>query len=608
VIAPTGRTAERAAAIAAALSLVPEETALLEQGALAAAWSPPDTGSREDGVTAVVAGRLHDTHRLAAALGLEPDAGEARLAAAAFRAWSLDALEQLRGVFALLVAERELERVVLAVDALGAGGLFWAELGAGLAFASEVTHLLAILPRRPAPDPIALAAWIDRGTVDPGTTLFDGVRRLDAGSAIVWTLEGRRIVRYWAPERGRTVDPEPSAVRARLVEATTRRIPPDAAVGVRLSGGLDSGTVAAAAVSTGHAPRAYSAVFPDHPHVDESELIEQVARELGIPNSRIVYRGGSVLADSIAYLDAWALPPVSPNLGFHRPLLQLAVLEGTTVVLDGEGGDELFGTTPYLLADYVRRGRLRRALRLARRLGLDRHDLVDYGLSAAVPERVRGAWRRLDPRRRSVEWLAPGIADDYAAALEASRRPPQQGPRWWSALVHTLIARRTAGAHDYLRQMLAWEGLEGGHPFLDDRDLVELVLSAPPERALPDERDRPLLRRATKGLTPDVVRLRRDKLFFDSVFYDAVQNVDAEAIKSVLGAERAELDGVVRRESRRGLLEIAPSERTTVWAWRAWRVTLAEIWLRTQSNPDHPAEITASFALPPAHYTLEPAD
>jgi Asparagine synthase len=156
--------------------------------------------------------------------------------------------------------------------------------------------------------------------------------------------------------------------------------------------------------------------------------------------------------------------------------------------------------------------------------------------------------------------------------------------------------------------MLAWEGLEGGHPFLDDRDLVELVLATPPELALPDERDRPLLRQATTGLTPDVVRLRPDKSFFDSVFYSAIQNVDAEAIASVLGAERAELDAVVRRESRRGLLEIAPGERTNVWAWRAWRVTLAEIWLRTQSNPDYPAEAAASFALPPARYTLEPAD
>jgi asparagine synthase (glutamine-hydrolysing) len=608
MIAPPGRVPERAAAIAAALSHVADETASFEHGALAAAWSPPDAAAREGDVTAVLSGRLHDAERLAAALGLEPDTGDARLAAAAFRTWSLDALEQFRGVYALLLVEHEPERVVLAVDALGAGGLFWKDVGGEVAFASEVTYLLRIVPRRPAPDPLALAAWIDRGMVDPGTTLFEGVRRLEAGHAIVWTPEGRQIVRYWVPQPTRTADPNSDEVRARLVEATTRRIPADASAGVRLSGGLDSGTVAAAAVSAGHRVHAYSAVFPDHPLVDESELIAQVARELELPISRILYRGGSALADSIAYLDAWALPPVSPNLGFHRPLLQLAVLEGTTVLLDGEGGDELFGTTPYLLADYLRRGRLRGALRLARRLGLDRQDVVEYGLAAAAPTRARAALRRLDPRRRTAEWLAPAIAEDYTAALAASRRPPQQGPRWWSALVHTLIARRTAGAHDYLRQMLAWEGLEGGHPLLDDRDLVELVLTAPPELALPDERDRPLLRRAATGLTPDAVRLRPGKSFFDSVFYDAIRDVDAAAIASVLGAERAELDAVVRRESRRGLLEIAPAERTMVWTWRAWRVTLAEIWLRTQSNPDYPAEAVSAFALPPARFTLEPAD
>jgi asparagine synthase (glutamine-hydrolysing) len=159
MIAPTGRDPGRAAKIAAALSYVADETASFEHGALAAAWSPPDAAARERNVTAVLSGRLHTADRLASTLGLEPDAGEARLAAAAFRTWGLEALERLRGVYTLLLVEDEPERVVLAVDALGAGGLFWKDVGGELAFASEVTHLLRILPRRPAPDRLALAAW-----------------------------------------------------------------------------------------------------------------------------------------------------------------------------------------------------------------------------------------------------------------------------------------------------------------------------------------------------------------------------------------------------------------------------------------------------------------
>ena len=589
--------------MAAALSSVSAEPETFAAGALAVAWSPPQAAHKE-GVTAVLAGRLHDAGRLARALGAGRDLGDPDLVAAAFRAWGLDALERLRGVYVVLVHEPEPERVVLAVDALGAGGLFWTELGSGLAFASEVRHLLPLLARRPEPDPLALAAWIDRGSLEPGATLFRGVRRLDGGHAIVWTPEGHRVVPYWAPRPARASDPGVDAVRAALVEATDRHIPAGASAGVRLSGGLDSGTVAAAAVAAGHRVRAYSAVFPDHPDLDESELIDRVARALGTPSSRIVYHGGSVLADSLAYLGTWALPPVSPNLGFHRPLLQLAVLEGTTLMLDGEGGDEVFGATPYLLADYLRRGRLRAALRLARRFGLDWHDVVHYGLAAALPRAIR----RLERRPRPADWLVPDVADDYAASVRASR-PKHEGARWWSALVRALVAGRAgSGAHDYLRQMLAWEGLAGGHPFLDDRDLVELVLSTPPELSVPGDHDRPLLRAAAAGLTPDVVRLRTDKSLFGTVFLDSLQNVDAGAVESVLGAERAELDAVVRRESRRGLLEIRPDERTLVWAWRAWRVTLAEAWLRTQSNADYPAEAVAAFALPPARYTLVPSE
>ena len=101
--------------------------------------------------------------------------------------------------------------------------------------------------------------------------------------------------------------------------------------------------------------------------MDERQLIETLARELALDSRRLPGGEGAILDAAIEYLRAAELPPSSPNLLFWMPLLRAAAGEGVAVMLDGEGGDELFGQPRYLLADRVRAGRPLAAWRLARR-------------------------------------------------------------------------------------------------------------------------------------------------------------------------------------------------------------------------------------------------
>ena len=142
--------------------------------------------------------------------------------------------------------------------------------------------------------------------------------------------------------------------------------------GVLLSGGLDSSTVAALATELpdGVRPRRGNrpAVFPDHPTIDEEALINRLSAAFDLETTRVVVRSGSVLSGALAYVREWELPPISPNLFFWLPLLRGASANGVDASLDGEGGDEMFGLSPYLLADYLRHGRVRGALRLLNRI------------------------------------------------------------------------------------------------------------------------------------------------------------------------------------------------------------------------------------------------
>src|SRR5436305_621888 len=134
----------------------------------------------------------------------------------------------------------------------GGGSAYGHDGGAAVRLAGEVSHLLALLPRRPAPDPAGVAHWILARRRGGAGTLYEGVRRLRAGSLLTLSArDGARSRRYWAPsyrEPRELGEPERSGALGGAIErAVERRLAKAAPTAVLLSGGLDSATVAAAA-------------------------------------------------------------------------------------------------------------------------------------------------------------------------------------------------------------------------------------------------------------------------------------------------------------------------------------------------------------------------
>src|SRR4051812_24482838 len=161
-------------------------------------------------------------------------------------------VERLRGMFAIALWDRRRRRLVLARDRMGVKPLYVAETGAGLAFASEVKSLVAAGLVRPRLDPAAAELFMAWGYVPGPLTLFEGVRKLDPATYLVFE-EGRVVEErtYWTPW-----DSPPQGVGSswqedgeRLLEllrtATRARMVSDVPLGVMLSGGLDSSLLTA---------------------------------------------------------------------------------------------------------------------------------------------------------------------------------------------------------------------------------------------------------------------------------------------------------------------------------------------------------------------------
>lgn len=497
-------------------------------------------------------------------------------------------LDGLSGGFALVLHDEARAEGLLAVDPLGCHSLVYCgETGRQLRFAAEIADLLDALPATPPPAPGALARWLATGVLEPDETLYAGVHRLPGGHCLHLRSGRWERRRYWTPRFDGILDlTRPAAaraLRAAVERAVERRSAPER-LGIMLSGGLDSSSVAAVAATVRGDSRpvhAYSATFPHHPSVDESQLAAATAGRLGFHWHGVAAGAGGVLDAARDHISRWRVPPASPTLFFQLPVLRAAAADGIEVMLDGQGGDELFGCSPFLVADELRRLRVRSAVTLARALAgtrsrrVVRRALKIYGVDALLPR------QRAASSRSSL--LRPELAHLVTPERPAWAR--LDGPRWWTVLADQLTAgRERFGAHEHLRLKFASVGLRGAHPYFHDLELIELVLRLPPQLGFDPVYDRPLLREALAEILHDDVRLRRDKSYFDLPLAESLRGPDRQAVERLLGAPDAAVRDYVRSDALEAAMAPPPENARSPWAWRLWRLASTEQWLRSDGG------------------------
>jgi asparagine synthase (glutamine-hydrolysing) len=549
-----------------------------------------------------IAGRLDDRRELAHNVGLPPDAEPEAIAAAGWARWGADVLGRMRGQFTAVFWDPERRTTTVATDHLGLLSPYVHTATGRLLVATRVELLLRLLPRRPEPDRVSLLKALSGEMAPVRSTLFDGVERVPGGDAIVVDSSGVRTVPYWRPTYRTPLalspDEATDLVWSALRKSVRRRIQSSTSTGIVMSGGIDSTAVAAAAVAEGTRLPTYSTVFPGTP-VDESARIDAVVDALDLPNTqmRVEPKGG--FAAFLEYLDATGL--LVPGAGYlvELPLLREAAASGVTSLLDGQGGDELFSVSGFLIADAVRRGRMPTSVRLTRRLpgagSGSRRQLLNawrfYVQSGAIPYVVHAPLKR----RRGLRSI-----DDHGLLTRESQRllvetdeslhwkRRRTAPLWWSHKAWLLTrAREGVRVADYLRTRAALVGVEAAPP-LFDVDLVEAALRVPPETEFDPQLDRPLIRRATAGLVPDEVRLSKFKSNLAPFFLEASLR-DRPAMVSVLDAGSLRLAPYLNVQATRDYFHNPPAQAGPEgWQWSSalWRVVTLECWLQSLDDPE----------------------
>jgi asparagine synthase (glutamine-hydrolysing) len=429
-------------------------------------------------------------------------------------------VERLIGMFAFAIWDARSETLFLARDRIGEKPLVYADVDGSFTFASEIHALLADPDVPRTPDEIGLLSFLGTGKCVPfPRTAFARVKKLPPGHTLTVRRDGLTLERYWAPDFGRKtrvdLDGAIEQLDAVLSATVSSMMMSDVPIGLLLSGGVDSSTIAFDMRRCTDNMR----TFACGASARDEELLRAraVAARLGTSHAEHVFalRPETILR----VLDRFGEPISEPSVIYRMQMCEFVRRQGITVVLTGDGGDEVFGGyaaysllrrypgVKRLLARVLAGGSPLRALpgvdaRLVPRVEAHRAPVAE-ALGDALARKMRGNLERLGCAHPEAEGAIDEVRSTLVGWLQAARVTDVIDGALFADLMLTLHHN-----HVMIPDAVGMsQSLEIRSPFLDAR-VVEFAASLPPEYKVtrdPSGNKRILKRLLERQLPDDLV-------------------------------------------------------------------------------------------------------
>jgi asparagine synthase (glutamine-hydrolysing) len=260
----------------------------------------------------------------------------------------IDCLNELNGMFAFAVYDSLKRTVLLVRDRMGVKPLYYMYTPQTLAFASEIRAITDVPGFPTTIDEKALAIYFKMGMVPHWSSIYPGVLKVPPGTWIRFNLDDFDPVeptRYWdlpdvAEDDSKSEDEWLDEIDSTLLDATRLRLRADVPIGIFLSGGIDSGLVAAAAARIDRQISCFTVSFPGAAE-DELPLAQAAACHLGLKLVKLeidAHRGISELPKVMGHFDE----PLADLSALPTALICEEARKHLVVVLSGDAGDEVF--------------------------------------------------------------------------------------------------------------------------------------------------------------------------------------------------------------------------------------------------------------------------
>jgi len=513
--------------------------------------------------------------------------GDGEVLLRAYQAWGVDCLVRVNGMFAVALWDARKRTLWLARDRFGEKPLYLARGPEGVVFASEMKAILAVRPELRKANQKSVFRYLARGDLDlDQESFFEGIESLPPAHYLVLDENGRGTARrYWRSQAADVPSNRKAAVerfRELVFDAVRLRLRSDVPVGSSLSGGLDSSTIVAAIDASKSAQfvqqKTFSARFHSAAH-DEGRFIDIVTYQVSAESHAVWVEPDAFMAefDEMQWHQEEPIASASPFAQWQ--VMRLAAEHDTTVLLDGQGADEILAgydqAHGMFWAHWLRKGRLDRAVREVGAFGKRYHGFREPALFAAyysLPGTARDALAEI--YYHSADLVAPGMHNTFSPAHVDTDAPFRDRLRnemvRWQATTQLPEFLRYAD-----RNSMAF-GREVRLPFLDHR-VVEYCFGLPPKMLLSDAVTKVILRDAMRGIVPDRILDRKDKLAYAPPQRQWAQGPLRPWIDQMLmGAERRTdvFNPAMIRRIREKVLA-GGSDRL------AWRVVSTEAWFQS---------------------------
>jgi asparagine synthase (glutamine-hydrolysing) len=515
--------------------------------------------------------------------------GDTEVVLAAYEEWGERCFSRFEGMWAIAILDLRRNRLILSRDRFGIKPLFWAidEDGA-LLFASEIKQILAALhPRVPRANQPLVAMYL-RGQRYPviEETFFEGIRSVPPATWAAIDIAAPSppsFHAYWHLSEftaGSADSYEKALTRAEhlLARAIDSHRYADVKVGALLSGGLDSAALVALAHRNGASKLpTYSLGYREAaPRFCELKYVDAMTRRDGLENHETTFDAAWVAANTDRILWALEEPPLAMPAFAQFRVFELCAQHGATVVLDGQGSDEITAGYPYHQRAFIKQRMLRgEALGMIRELRAiaRREGRTAAGVFADFFIRPRLQ------RRTSYQWIEGGVPRanpaEFEFALTDYGRDPQLvnrqlyfDVRWGNVKIVLGYGDRNAMAHS----------IEARVPYFD-RAFVEYLFSLPDIYKIGAGDRKRILRDIARRYVPAEITERADRMGYgtpdEPMIRGPMRDVIAEAVNDAAFGSTGWVDA---QGARRFLLDF---QRGVHQDYRAvWRLFALCRWAR----------------------------
>lgn len=512
---------------------------------------------------------------------------------ASYQHWGAGCVERFTGMWALAIWDERERRLFLSRDHFGIKPLYYFRDESRFIFASEIKAVLAFLSTERRANLDRLYEYLRSGITDYGDqTLFDTIRQLPAAHRLIIDADAPLTAepeRYWQIDLKRQSDlsfeEAADELRRLFLDSVRLHLRSDARVGAALSGGIDSSAIVASMRRL--EPRLKLHTFSytaEDPSVNEEQWVNVVGEAVKAEVHKVSPSPEELVTDLDALIQIQDEPFGSTSIYAQYRIFRLAHEAGIKVMLDGQGADEMLaGYRIYLtmrMASLLRRGQLLKANRFLKQASALPGNTSHGGFYLAASAGGLILQNRFQFARRffkrtlgkkngmSADWLDEDWFLQQGVVPRTTMKP--RGPKLLQENLYESITGSLPSLLRYEDRNSMAHSIESRVPFLTSQ-LAEFILALPEEYIIgEDGTSKSVFRRAMRGIVPDAILDRRDKIGFatpESQWLGALKPWVEDVLASDAARQIPGLNLELMKQEWEAMLAGRQSFDFRVWRW-----------------------------------------